>query len=122
MERVLQPRPRPRLGHVVILAALLELRRDLHALQAVLRLRRAAARAYRLGLAHVRELLQPLLGVLDPHDLCKARVLVLIDQQLGGGVPHAAQALDDVVDETVVEHRLGQLQMPKVPQRRALHK
>ena len=46
----------------------------------------------------------------------------LVDHQLGRGETHASQHADDVLDEPVVEHRLGQLEMPKVPRRvRAVH-
>ena len=39
----------------------------------------------------------------------------LIDEQLGAGEADAAQHLDEVVDEPVVIHGLGQLQVAKVP-------
>ena len=65
------------LGEVIILPALLELRRDLHAFQPVLRLGGSAARTHRARLARVRELAQALLGVLHPHELREPRILIL---------------------------------------------
>mmetsp|Transcript_4503 Transcript_4503/g.20479 ORF Transcript_4503/g.20479 Transcript_4503/m.20479 type:complete len:221 (-) Transcript_4503:40-702(-) len=110
------------LGEVIVLVELLELRGYLHALQPVLRLGGTGGWANRLRLARIRKLAQALLVVLDAHDLRELWILVLVDHQLGRGETHASQHADDVLDEPVVEHRLGQLEMPEVPRRvRAVH-
>mmetsp|Transcript_13596 Transcript_13596/g.53659 ORF Transcript_13596/g.53659 Transcript_13596/m.53659 type:complete len:221 (-) Transcript_13596:76-738(-) len=110
------------LGEVVVLLEFLELRGYLHPLQTVLWLGGSGGWADRLRLAGIRELAQALLVVLDAHDLRELGILVLVDHQLRRGEPHASQHADDVLDEPVVEHRLGQLQVPEVPGRvRAVH-
>eukprot|EP00958_Prasinococcus_capsulatus_P026051 scaffold4543_cov350-Prasinococcus_capsulatus_cf.AAC.1 len=93
----------------------LELRDELHAvLQRDLGLPHAGGRAHRDARAHLRHARQPLRGLLDAPDLQEARV-VARQQQLRGAEAHRAQDLQHGLDEARVEHRLRQLDVPKVP-------